>query len=52
MKFFVIIPLSNFQPENSAYPYDAPDIPVPFHRLYQCCMNLQMNQQRGVDKIG
>jgi len=34
MKFFVIIPLSNFQPENSAYPCDAPSIPVPFHQLY------------------
>jgi len=34
MKFFDIIPLSNFQPVNSAYPYGVPDILVRFHRLY------------------
>jgi hypothetical protein len=34
MKFFNIIPLSNFRLECSAYPYDAPSTLVPFHRLY------------------
>lgn len=34
MKFFDIIPLSSFQLGSLAYLYDAPNIPVPFHRLY------------------
>src|ERR1035438_6522157 len=34
MKFFDIIPLSNFRLEYSAYPYDVPSTLVPFHRLY------------------
>lgn len=34
MKFFTIIPLSNFRPEYLAYPYDVPSTLVPFHLLY------------------
>jgi hypothetical protein len=34
MKFFNIIPLSNFPLVCSAYPYDAPSTLVPFHQLY------------------
>lgn len=33
MKFFNIIPLSNFRPEYLAYPYDVPSTLVPFHLL-------------------
>jgi len=34
MKFFNIIPLSNFRSEYLAYPYDVPSTLVPFHLLY------------------
>ena len=34
MKFFNIIPLSNFRLAYSACPYDVPSTLVPFHRLY------------------
>ena len=34
MKFFLILPLSSFPQENSAYPYDVQDTPGPFHQLY------------------
>ena len=33
MKFFNIIPLSNFRLDYSAYPYDVPNTLVPSHRL-------------------
>jgi len=34
MKFFPILPLSNFPAGSSAYLYDVPDIPEPSHQLY------------------
>ena len=34
MKFFSILPLSNFPAGSSAYLYDVPDIPEPSHQLY------------------
>ena len=48
MKFFDIIPLSNFQPVNSAYPYGVPDILVPFHRLYFLYSMLRTRWPRNV----
>lgn len=48
MKFFDIIPLSNFRLESSAYPYDAPSTLVPFHRLYYQCSRHQTQLPRNV----
>ena len=48
MKFFDIIPLSNFQPVNSAYPYGVQDTPVPFHRLYFPYSRLRIRWPRNV----
>ena len=48
MKFFKLIPLSNFHAQSWAYLDDVPNIPEPFHQLYCLYSKHHILQPRSV----